>query len=157
MLDNNIALNGQTVKCLACGEKTALEEEFEGITSWLCTSCGYTSNTQLTKNSRELLMSPKTIQMLKKWDKEREIYWILTVINMPTRGLLFPEEHGSQIIWTYVPIVDIPNEEQRNYPIENSNAFHTRKLDPTHSKKFTRFSDGLIEMGAIISKDELGE
>lgn len=147
---NDIVLNGKTIKCFVCDEKTALEEEFEGIISWLCTSCGYTSNTQLKKDSKELLMSPKTIQMLKKWDEKREIYWILTVINMPTRGLLFPEEHGSQIIWTFVPIMDIPKEEQHNYPIENkSNSFHTRKLDPTHSKKFTRFSDGLIEMGAL--------
>lgn len=154
-MGEGITLQGKTVECDVCGKNTALEEEYEGITSWMCISCGYTTNTRMKKNCKELLMSPITIQNLKHWDKTRKLYWILTVINMPTRGILFPEEHGKQIIWNYVPMVEIPESEQKDYPIPNQDGYYKKKLDSDQSKKFTRFSDALTEMGAIIKTDTL--
>ena len=153
--DVALELQGKTVQCDVCGEETALEEEYQGVTSWLCVSCGYTTNTTLKKNSKELLMSPMTIQKLKHWDKKRQLYWILTVINMPSRGILFPEEMGNQIIWTFAPMVDIPESEQKNYPIPNQAGYYTRRLDPDNAKKFTQFYDALQEMGAVIKMDKI--
>jgi len=150
---------GKTVDCAVCGENTALEEIDGTVTSWMCVSCGYTSNTLYKKNSTQIRKvfstSPKLINDLKIYDKKRFIYWIPTVINMPTRGLIFPEGTKSQLLWTYIPIVEIPESEQKKYPVENQlGKFHTQKLDSTHSKKFTRFYDALKEMGAIIQIDE---
>ena len=77
---------------------------------------------------------------------------------MPTRGLIYPEGTKTQLIWTYLPIVEIPESEQNKYPIDNQiGKFHTKKLDPTQSKKFTRFYDALKEMGAVIQLDNFEE
>ena len=131
---------GNTVECAVCGEDTALEEVEGGVTSWMCVSCGYTSNTLYKKNSQQIRKvfstSPKLINDLKFYDKKRFVYWIPTVINMPTRGLIYPEGTKSQLMWTYIPIVEIPESEQHKYPINNQNGkFHTQKLDSTQSKK----------------------
>lgn len=160
MKEEFVSTSGETVECAVCGENTALEESESNIISWMCVNCGYTSNTLYKKNSitfrKVISTSPKLINELKVFDNKRFIYWIPTVINMPSRGLIFPEGSKSQIIWTYIPIVDIPEDEQKNYPIANqNNKFYKQKLDPTKSKKFTRFYDALLEMGAIIRVDKL--
>jgi len=152
--------SGEMVDCPVCGNHTALEEKEGDILSWMCINCGYTSNTLYKKNSSSIQKvfstSPKLINDLKMYDKKRYIYWIPTVINMPSRGLIFPEGTKSQIIWTYIPIVDIPENEQKNYPVgDQTGKFHTRKLDPVKAKKFTRFYDALQEMGAIIRMEKL--
>ena len=151
---------GKTVDCAVCSKNTALEEVEGGVISWMCVNCGYTSNTLYKKNSSTIRKvfstSPKLINDLKFYDKDRFIYWIPTVINMPTRGLIYPEGSKSQLIWTYIPMVDIPEDEQEKYPIENQvGKFYKRKLDPTQSKKFTRFYDALKEIGAIIQVENL--
>jgi len=95
---------------------------------------------------------------MKHWDSERQIYWIPTVINMPTRGLIFPEKHGKKLMWVYVPMVSILEEDQRNYPIPGSTTeFYKRKLDSDETKRFTEFNDALVAIGAIIKLDELKE
>jgi len=148
---DNFKTTGKKVKCIACGNVTALEETYQNITSWLCVECGYTSNTGLVEDSMELKLSPKTIQTLKIHDKKRNIYWIPSVVNIPSKGMLFPESYGKNIIWLYVPMVDIPEKEQKNYPIpDTENKFYKKRLDIEQTKKFTRFYDGLKEMGAII-------
>lgn len=151
---------GITVKCAVCGDKTALEEIEGREISWMCVSCGYTSSTLYKKNSptirKVFSTSPKLINDLKFYDKSRFIYWIPTVINMPARGLIYPEGSKSQLIWTYIPMVEIPESEQNKYPVENQvGKFYKQKLDPTQSKKFTRFYDALKEMGAVIQVDNL--
>jgi len=151
--------SGEMVDCPVCGEHTAIEEKEDDIFSWMCISCGYTSNTLYKKNSSTIRKvfstSPKLINELKVHDKKRHIYWIPTVINMPSRGLIFPEGTKTQLIWTYIPIIDIPEKDQIKYPIGNSGKFHTKKLEPSQAKKFTRFYDALQEMGAIIQVEKL--
>lgn len=160
MEDQFVPSGGKTVDCVVCGENTALEETEGNVTSWMCVNCGYTSNTLYKKNSMTIRKvfstSPKLINDLKVYDNKRFIYWIPTVINMPTRGIIFPEGSKSQLIWTYVPLVDIPEKEQSKYPAgDQSGKFYKQKLDPTQSKRFTRFYDALKEMGAIIQVDKL--
>ena len=55
-------------------------------------------------------------------------------------------------------MVDIPEEEQKNYPIaDQEGKFFTRKLDTDNAKKFTKFYEALKQLGAIIEMDELEE
>lgn len=149
-------LSGKTIICKVCEEKSAMEEEYNGIRTWLCVNCGYMTSDNLIENSTELTQSPKSIQKLKIWDDDKKVYWIPSVINMPKKGILFPESIGKSIIWTLVPIIEIPEDERKNYPIGNAtNTFHTHKMDPSLSKKFTRFYDAIVEMGAVIKLDKM--
>jgi len=157
-MGEELKLSGKTVPCPVCSKNTALEEGAGGITSWLCVNCGYTSNTMFEENNADFQTTPKAIMNLKKWDALRSLYWIPTVINMPTRGLIFPEKHGKQIIWTYVPMVDIPIEEQKDYPIAGQDGeFYKKKLDADKAEKHSNFYDALKAMGAIVELDDLQE
>lgn len=154
----DIKLSGKTIPCPVCEKNTALEEAQEGITSYLCVSCGFTSNSTFVEGNAELQATPEAILKAKVRDEVRQIWWIPTVINMPTRGLIFPETHGKKIMWTYVPMVDIPVEEQSNYPIPNQEGeYYKKKLDSDSTQRFTQFYDALKEMGAVVELDELKE
>jgi hypothetical protein len=153
-----LKLSGKTVDCPVCNKNAALEEDTAGITSWLCVNCGYTTNSMFIENNSEFAGTPAVILKLKHWDALRNIYWIPTVINMPSRGLIFPEKYGKQIFWTCVLMVDIPEKEQKNYPIaDREGKFFTRKLDTDNAKKFTKFYEALKQLGAIIEMDEFEE
>jgi len=153
-----LKLSGKTVQCSVCTNKTALEEDIGGVTSWLCVNCGYTSNTMFTSDSVEFKSTPLAIMNMKHWDEEKQLMWIPTVINMPSRGLIMPEKHGKQVIWTCILMVDIPAEEQHNYPItEQPGKFYKRKLDVNQTLKYTKFYDAIKSLGAIIELDELEE
>lgn len=154
MVDENLKLGGITVKCPVCNENTAMEEKFEGITSWICTNCGYTSNTEFTEGNEELQKSPQMFLDNLFWDVERQIYWVLSTMQHPSKGFLFPVMNSGQIEWTYIPLVDIVIEDQKNYPIEGSDKFYSQKLDPDQSKVFKTFKEGLIALGSILVVEE---
>jgi len=157
-MSEELKLSGKTVLCPVCSKKTAIEENAGGITSWMCVSCGFTANTTFTENNSEFKGTPQSIINMKHWDATRNIFWIPTVINIPSRGLIVPEKHGKQIIWSCMLMVDIPPEEQHNYPIADSTGkFYERKLDATKTLQYTRFYDAIKSLGAIIELDGLDE
>ena len=48
-------------------------------------------------------------------DKERNIVWFPSVINMGKLGMIFPEGTKDNYVWKYAKVVDIPKEEQAVY------------------------------------------
>ena len=157
--NNFIPLSGKTDYCPVCNKYSALEEDFDKIKTWLCINCGYTSNSTWKKNSKEFRQvintSPKLIIGFREYDNIRFIWWIPTVINMPSKGILFPEGTKTNIIWVYAPIEIIPENERINFPIPNSqNKYYENRINPNNAKRFTRFYDALIEMGAILPEED---
>jgi len=150
---DNLTLFGKVINCPFCHTNTVLEEDVdENTKSYLCIKCGYTSTSKFTQDCKDLKKSPKLIYDTKKWDSERNIYWILSVINVPSIGILFPELQGDNIVWNYIPMEDIPDDQQINYPMPNSTKFYTKKLNYYNNIVFTRFFDGLKKLGAIIDE-----
>ena len=41
--------------------------------------------------------------------------------------------------WSVAPLVDIPEEEQKNYPVENGEGFHTKRYDMDNQEIFDEF------------------
>jgi len=139
------------ITCPICKSSDCFEEENESGQSWLCINCGYTTNTKLTKDTTELKNSPVMIQNRAFWDDEKKLYWILSVINLPSKGIVFPEEVGDDITWNYLPLVDIPAEEQFKYPIAGSESkFYTKRLDVDKMEKYYTFYDAIKKLGAIV-------
>ena len=155
-----IPTSGKLIKCPVCLRESALEEEEKDVKSWLCINCGYTSASIYKKGSKELKAllggSPQLIVDLKYFDEDRLVFWVPTVINMPTKGILTPEHGGDKLLWVYYPLVDIPVDKRSEYPIPGTtNKFYEKMIDPQQSKRFNRFYDALREMGAIIQIDSL--
>tara|TARA_Y100000361_G_C11152742_1_gene342169 strand:+ start:1322 stop:1831 length:510 start_codon:yes stop_codon:yes gene_type:complete len=129
---------------------------------YLCMKTGYMSNSNLKIGSshldEELNKYPELVRAVQHFDDERDIVWIPTFINVPTKGMVFPEGNLEAWGWSYAPIVEIPEDEQKKYPIPNKEGeFYTSKLDIENCKRYAKneFDKALIDMG-VLSKDFKG-
>ena len=80
-----------------------------------------------------LKKSPKLVRESKFEDKERNITWFPSVINMGKLGIIYPEGNVDSYVWRYAKVVDIPEEERSMY--DN----HTQRLDVENAETFGQY------------------
>ena len=142
----------RVITCPVCFDThQCFEEVQETFSSYLCFNCGFMSDSryeigslQLTENLKK---SPKLVRETKFEDKERNIVWFPSVINMGKLGMIFPEGKPNEYVWKYARVVDIPEEERPMY--DN----HTQRLDVDNAETFEQqdFMGACKTMG--ITKD----
>ena len=110
----------RVITCPVCWDNNqCFEEVQETFSSYLCFHCGFMSDSRYEVNDLQLLdklkKSPKLVQELKFEDKERNIMWFPSVINMGELGMIFPEGTPEDYVWKYAKVIDIPEEERHKY------------------------------------------
>ena len=128
----------RVITCPVCFDThQCFEEVQETFSSYLCFNCGFMSDSryeigslQLTENLKK---SPKLVRETKFEDKERNIVWFPSVINMGKLGMIFPEGKPNEYVWKYARGVDIPEEERPMY--DN----HTQRLDVDNAETFGQY------------------
>ena len=144
--------------CPCCGSNACYESEFttqDGkITTWLCMTCGMTTNTSITEDSEVLKESFEVTAEIIKDNKQIHdgLVWLLTVITMPDKGMIFPEpvKEEDDWKWTVVKAIDIPEEEQNKYPDPtNPGTFYKKRMDMKSMKRYGKlcFMDAAEELG----------
>ena len=155
--------------CKCCGSNACYESEFTSemgkIQTWLCMTCGFTTNSTMTKDSESLKQTLElTADLIKDLRQDHEgLAWFPTVITMPEKGMIFPEPlkdpkldsivgpNGKQEWrWTVVKAIDIPEEEQEKYPDpRNPGTFYKNRMDMKNLKRFKKleFMDAAEELG----------
>ena len=148
------------ISCPVCKSKNCFESVEKDVTSYLCLSCGYTSNSLLKQDSDTLeevmVTTPQLVKDLQIYDFTREIYWLPTVINMGDRGIIYPEGTTDSWKWKYASVVDVPKESQKDYPIPGKDdEYYTTMLDVENAEEFesTEFLEACKAMG--ITKGDL--
>ena len=138
----------RVITCPVCWDNNqCFEEVQETFSSYLCFHCGFMSDSRYEVDSLQLLdnlkKSPKLVQELKVEDKERNIMWFPSVINMGELGMIFPEGTPEDYVWKYAKVIDIPEEERHKY--DN----YDRRLDVEGAFTFSRheFMKACDEMG----------
>ena len=143
----------RVIDCPICyNTDQCFEDKQEGFNSYLCFSCGYMSSTHYEIDSLALIdnlkKSPKLVQDLGIIDKERDIVWFPSVINMGQKGMIYPEGKPESWFWKYAEVVDVPEEERSKH------GGHDKKLDlegaHTYGQK-TGFLEACKSMG--LTKD----
>ena len=165
MANKNMTLSmDKLIDCPCCNSNACYESEFttqEGlITTWLCMTCGFTTNSTMTEGSELLKESFKLTAEIIKDNKQihDNLVWLLTVITMPDKGMIFPEPiKGSSTLegkmdyeWTVVKSIPVPEEEQEKYPIPNKpGEFYKTRMDMKGLKRFDKlcFMDAAEELG----------
>ena len=157
-------LGDKLVDSPVCDSNACYESEFETqdgvIKTWLCMTSGYTSNTTMTLNSKEL---EQTMELTADFIKdlrldlippggEEKLAWFPTAITMPNKGMIFPEpiKNTNDWSWTVVKAIPIPKEEQEKYPDPtNPGTFYKNKMDMKNLKRFDKlcFMDAAEELG----------
>lgn len=152
--------NNSKVVCPHCGSHNCFHEEVgDGLTSYLCMGCGYTSN-DLFKTGTEELQAyeqpmPELYKAVKFEDTERGITWYPTVLNVPSLGIVFvdgttPEDWR----WKAAAAVDVADNEKEKYPVPGKpGEFYTKRLDMNTAKDFerTQFTEACKYVGLIKS------
>tara|TARA_B100000287_G_scaffold366735_1_gene362124 strand:- start:67 stop:675 length:609 start_codon:yes stop_codon:yes gene_type:complete len=162
------------IVCPCCGSDACYESEFTtkdgNLKTWLCMTCGFTTNTTMTEDSDALKQTLElTAELIKDLRQDHQgLAWFPTAITMPEKGMIFPEpqtwgkretdtETGETKEteyqdwgWTVVKAVDIPEEEQSKYPDpRNPGTFYKKRMDMKGKKRFLKleFMDAAEELG----------
>ena len=143
----------RVIDCPICyNVDQCFEDIQEGFNSYLCFSCGFMSDSRYEVGSLKLIdnlkKSPKLVLDLQIRDKERNIVWFPSVINMGEKGMIYPEGKPESWFWKYARVVEVPKEERSQY------GGHDKKLDlegaHTYGQK-TGFLEACKSMG--LTKD----
>ena len=159
------------VDCKCCSSNACYESEFttqDGkVTTWLCMTCGFTTNTTMTKDSDSLKQTLElTADLIKNLRQDHDgLAWFPTAITMPNKGMIFPEplkgtstldslnEKGKSQMdwqWTVVKAIPIPKEDQEKYPDPtNPGTFYKNKMDMKNLKRYDKlcFMDAAEDLG----------
>ena len=154
-----------------CGSDACYESSFQtkdgGIKTWLCMTCGFTSNTTMTKDSETLKQTLElTADMIRDLRQDHDgLAWFPTAITMPEKGMIFPEPIKDPDVavelqdidwgWTVVKAIPIPKDEQEKYPDPtNPGTFYKNKMDMKNLKRFDKlcFMDAAEELGMFTKE-----
>ena len=146
------------VTCKCCGSDACYESTFtteEGpINTWLCMTCGFTSNSTMTEDSEGLKQTMElTADLIKSLRQDHDgLAYFPTAITMPNKGMIFPEpiKNTDDWGWTVVKAIPIPKEEQEKYPdATNPGTFYENKMDMKNMKRYDKlcFMDAAEELG----------
>ena len=148
------------VTCKCCSGNACYESEFttqEGpVTTWICMTCGFTSNTTLEEGSDMIKEAEEqTAELIKTLKQIHDgLVYYPTVITMPEKGMIFPEPIKNIVPvdwqWTVVKAIPIPEEEQEKYPDKrNPGTFYKKRMDMKNLKRYGKleFMDAAEELG----------
>jgi hypothetical protein len=131
----------RVIDCPICyNTDQCFEEVQEKYSSYLCFHCGFMSDSRYEIGSIQLIenlkQSPKLVQDKAYNDKERNIVWFPSVINMGELGMIFPESSSNSeggYNWKYAKVIEIPEGERVNY--DN----HDKRLDVENAITYSQY------------------
>ena len=155
------------VICKCCGSDACYESEFttqEGpIHTWLCMTCGFTSNSTMTEDSEGLKQTLElTADLIKDLRQDHDgLAYFPTAITMPSKGMIFPEPvKGTSNLngkpdwqWTVVKSIPVTEEEKEKYPDPtNPGTFYKNKMDMKNMKRYDKlcFMDAAEDLGMFV-------
>ena len=83
---------------------------------------------------------------MKGWSRRsNDRIWIPTIMTLPF-GMLYPfNDENGKLKWAYAPMIDIPEEEQKEYPIpDQEGEFYKQKYDTDNREVYDKFVDAMV-------------
>lgn len=141
-------------QCPCCGSDACSETEHSQGKAYLCWTCGFTTNDLMIKGSeKESQTLDLTAELIKDLTQtHNDLVWYPKVINLPEKGMVFPEwnKRVKDWYWSAVKAVLIPEEDKEKYPDPNNpGKFYKFKMDMESIKRFHKhcFMDAAEEIG----------
>ena len=121
-----------------------------------CISCGYTSTSNFIGEVSKNEEYKKLNNDMKKWSKVTDNrFWIPTIMTLPT-GMLYPVNKDEVMTWAFAPMVDISEEEQRNYP-DGNGSYYKQRYDTDKQNIFDSFVDAMLFLTNTDKQVEHGQ
>ena len=110
-----------------------------------CLNCGYVTSEKYIGNKETNREFNKLSDEMQKWSIQNENrIWIPSMITLPF-GTLYPINVDEEMKWAFAPMIDIPEEEQENYP-DGIGSYYNKLYDTDNQKIFDTFLDAMLEM-----------
>ena len=121
-----------------------------------CINCGYSTTVKL-KGKKETNEMYKTLPGdMKSWSKESNGYiWIPSMITLPF-ALLYPINVDEEMKWGLAEMIDIPKEEQKDYPDEKG-GYYSKRFDTENPKMFDEFIYAMSELNEKAKENNNGK
>tara|TARA_B100000214_G_C23839392_1_gene568074 strand:+ start:346 stop:804 length:459 start_codon:yes stop_codon:yes gene_type:complete len=132
----------RVIDCPICYDTDACFEDIqEKFKSYMCFNCGFMSSSYYTKDTvKEAEGMVKLVDDLKTLDEERQIWWYPSVLNMGPKGIIFPEGTPDNWVWKFAKVIEVPVEEQKQYPIPGKDGeFYKEKLDVENAQTYGQY------------------
>ena len=72
------------------------------------------------------------------------------MITLPI-GMLYPIEDENKMKWSFAPMVEIPEDERKNYP-NTQGGFYERKIDTDNPKIYDEFIVGMSYINELLKQ-----
>ena len=118
-----------------------------------CINCGYASSDRFVGDPKDSQVYKDLTEDMQSWVKETDNrFWIPSIMTLPF-GMLYPFNDSGKMKWAFAEMVDVPEEEQKNYPIENGDGFYKQRYDTDNQKVYDIFLDAMVEMNSRAKVD----
>ena len=137
--------------CFLCEEHSLHVAGTEEAQVMQCINCGYVTSTKYIGSQEKNEEYKKLTKDMKRWSKfENGRTWIPSIITLPI-GMLYPIDVENEMKWSFAPMVDIPEEEQKNFPNPNvPGKFYERKIDTDNPRIYDEFILGMSYINELI-------
>jgi len=137
--------------CPLCGERALHVAGTEKAQVMQCINCGYTTSTKFTGTKKDNEYFQKLGEDMKKWAVEKQgKIWIPSIITLPI-GMLYPVNVKKEMKWSFAPMVEIPEEERKNFPNEQG-GFYERKIDTDNAILYDLFIEGMTKVNELLKQ-----
>jgi hypothetical protein len=150
--------NEQMIVCpKSKGDACMVTESAPGIKTYFSFSCGFQTNSLMKEGEKfyeeQISLLPDLYKDLIWKDSETELMWIPSMINEPSKGMIFANGPSAQDWnWAAVKAVPVTEEEKAKYPIPGQKGKHYDfRMDMTTMKLFPErdYMDALSYIGVL--------
>ena len=146
------------ILCPVDGGANCFQERLPEGDTYMSFDCGYASNEHYKIGgdaiANVLSKAPKLVQDLAFEDTARGIVWIPSVVQIPNKGIVFPDgESADKWGYRFAEEIAIPEDEQKEWPVEGKDGeFYKARLDIENSKPYEsfQFSDAISNLGLVV-------
>jgi|TARA_Y100000310_G_scaffold316680_1_gene368701 hypothetical protein len=111
-----------------------------------CLNCGYVSTSKFIGTVEDNEEYKNLTEDMQRWSKQiNNRIWIPTIMTLPV-GMLYPQDdENGEMKWYFARMVNIPKEQQQNYPIPgDSGKFYETMYDTHNVVMFDEFFEGML-------------
>ena len=122
-----------------------------------CVWCGYVSSPKFIGTKDENEEYQKLTDDMKGWSKEAiNRIWIPSMFTLPD-GMIYPENINGKMKWKLAELVDVPKDEQKNYPIEGqTDKFYDKRYNTEKPTVYDYFYEVMLVVNKRV-KDKIEE
>ena len=141
--------------CPLCEEHSLHILGEEDMQMLQCLNCGYTSTSKFVGEKKTNEEYKNLTEDMQRWSKAfNGRIWIPTILTLPI-GILYPQDDkNDKMKWYLAEMVDISEEEQKNFPVLGDTKQHYKqRYDVDNAKEYDEFFEGMLELNNRLKEE----